>query len=172
MKIITLLIFCLSISFTVVGQTADDEQQLKDIIQKLENQWNKDDFSFFTDESYMPDAVLINPLGEVWIGQAEIAKGVAAVRDNILKNFSSKYTIKDIHFMAPTVALVIVHVAEQTERDVYFPDGTKRGAKGDKSESMLLHNFVKQNGSWRIASTQATPVNLNSIDDKAAAKGY
>jgi len=171
MKTITILIFSLLFCFTVVGQTADDEQQLKDIIQKLENQWNKDDFSFFTDETYTPDAILINPLGAVWNGQAEIAKGIAAVSDILLKNFGTKYTVKDIRFMAPTVAFVIVHAADQNERDVYFPDGTKGGTKDHKSESIAFHTFVKQNDAWRIASTQITPVITDSPIAKAVTKG-
>ncbi|MEJ5962290.1 SgcJ/EcaC family oxidoreductase [Pedobacter immunditicola] len=171
MKTIKLLIFSLLICFTAVGQSADDEQQLKDIIQKLENQWNKDDFSFFTDETYMPDAILINPLGAVWNGQAEIEKGIAVVKDIILKNFSTKYTVKNIRFMAPSVALVIVHAADQTERDVYFPDGTKGDTKGHKREGMAIHTFVKQNDVWRIACTQATPVITDGPIAKIASKG-
>ncbi len=171
MKTITIFIFSLLICCTVVGQTANDEQQLKDIIQKIENQWNKDDFSFFTNETYTPDAILINPLGEVWKGQTEIAKGIAGVSDVLLKNFSSKYTVKDIRFIAPTVALVIVHAADQFERDVYFPDGTKANSQGDKSENIILNTFVKQNDVWRIACTQATHVFSDNPMGKASAKG-
>lgn len=171
MKTINLLIFSLLICCTVVGQTADDEQQLKDIIQKLENQWNKDDFSFFTDETYTPDAILINPIGEVWNGQAEIVKGINALSDTRLKHFNSKYTVQGIRFIAPTVALVIMHVDDLVEQDFNFPDGTKGGTKGDKSENIFLHTFVKQNGIWKIASTQATPVLNNGPEAKATAKG-
>jgi ketosteroid isomerase-like protein len=76
MKAMMLLILNLLIFCTVFGQSANDEQQLRDIIQKLEDSWNRDDFSFFKNETYAPDAIVVNPAGEVWTGQAEIAKGV------------------------------------------------------------------------------------------------
>ena len=172
MKIITLLIFCLSICFTAVGQTADDEQQLKDIIQKLENQWNKDDFSFFTNEAYMPDAIIINPIGEVWNGQAEIRKAIDKLGDSMFKYSTSKYTVKNIRFLAPAVAIMVMHSAGVVEQDFVFPDGSDRRTKGDKSENMFLHTFVKQNGNWKISSTQVTPMMNVGAETEAAAKGY
>jgi len=171
MKTIVLLIFSLSICFTAVGQTANDEQQLKDLIQKLENRWNNDDFSFFTDETYTPDAILVSPVGDVWKGQAEMKKVIDNLGDSMFKYSTTKYTVKDIHFLAPTVALVVMHSADVIEQDFVFPDGSESPRKGDKSENILLHTFVKQNGAWRIASTQITFIRINNENAKAAAKG-
>ena len=171
MKTIVLLIFSLSICFTAVGQAANDEQQLKDIMQKLENQWNKDDFSFFTDETYMPDAILVSPVGDVWKGQAEMKTVIDNLGDSMFKYSTSKYTVKDISFLSPAVALMVVHAADVIEQDFVFPDGSERRTKGDKSESILLHTFVKQNGNWRIASTQVTWIRTDNADAKTAAKG-
>jgi hypothetical protein len=86
----------------------------------------------------------------------------------MFKYFTSKYTVRDIHFLTPAVALMVMHVADLIEQDFNFPDGSKGGTKGDTSENMFLHTFVKQNGAWRITSTQITPVLLMGAQVKAA----
>jgi len=158
MKAFLLLICNIMIFCVAVGQTTEDEKQIKAIFQRIENAWNKDDFSFFKDETYTPDAVLITPIGEYWKGQAEIVKGVALISEGMLKNMNSKYTVKDIKFLAPNVALVVTHVADQVEQDFNYPDGSKGPAKGETSATIMMHNLVKENGVWNIAATQITNI--------------
>ena len=125
----------------------------------------------FKNGTYTPDAIVVSPVGEVWNGQAEISAHVDKLANSVFKYFTSKYTVKDIHFLAPTVALMSMHVADVLEQEFNMPDGSKSQPKGSKSENMFLHTFVKQNGIWKISSTQVTPIMTMDAQTEVTVKG-
>ena len=158
MKAIVLLTFNLLVCLAAYSQNAADETQIRALVKQTEDAWNKQDFSLFKSEIYAPESMFINPLGEYWNGQPEIVKGIDAVSESILKNLSAKYTVKDIQFLAPTVALVVMHVVSNVKQDFNNPDGSRGGAKGDTNQSMTSLVFVKVNNAWKITATQITPI--------------
>jgi uncharacterized protein (TIGR02246 family) len=158
MKVIALVIVNLLICSAVYSQTANDEQQVRAVIQNEEDAWNKHDFTVVQNTALTPDAVLINPIGEYWKSKAVIVDGIKKVSDIMLKYTTSKYTIRDIRFLGPSAALAVVHNLGRVEQDFNNPDGSIGGVKGQEDQSMISYILVKANNTWKITFTQITPI--------------
>jgi uncharacterized protein (TIGR02246 family) len=172
MKSILLVLLTALLTSAVFSQNATDEKEVRAVIQRAEDAYNAHDFSYAGHYDFMTsDAVLINPVGMFWKNRAEIIKGTQVMGAVRLKYESAKYNIKDLRFLSPTVALVVMHSIGKVEQDYNFPDGTKGGSKGDITEGMYLFTLVKQGKSWKITSMQVTHIdpnaaNMNPIKNK------
>ncbi len=167
----TIVLLSTLISFTVFGQSAADEKQVRAVIQLMEDSYNAHDFSHSGKyDLFVSDAVLINPVGMYWKNRAEIIKATQALGNIRLKYESAKYTIKAMRFLAPGVALVVVYAAGRVEQDYNFPDGTKGGSKGDITKGMYSFTLIKTNNTWKVTSMQITHIDpvagqMNPIKD-------
>ena len=142
---------------------SSDEKMVRAVIQKAEDAWNAHDYSFSGKyDIYAQDAVLVNPVGMYWKKRTQIISGIQRFASMMFQNTSTKYNIKNIHFLAPAVALVIVHSIDRVEQDYNLPDGTKGGSKGDITEGMCTYTLVKKDETWKIASLQITAVDANA----------
>ena len=93
---------------------------------------------------FTPDAVIINPRGEEWIGLAHIEQGLKSFLAGEGAGSSHSSRLKHVFFVAPAVALVD---GEATLRGKALPGGE------------LVHSFtdvlVKRDGAWRIHQVRA-----------------
>jgi uncharacterized protein (TIGR02246 family) len=172
MKSFVLFLLTMLIASVVFSQSATDEKEVRALIQKAEDAYNAHDYSYAGQYDILaPNAVLINPVGMYWKNRDEIIKGTQIIGAIRLKYESAKYNIKDLRFLSPTVALVVMHSIGKVEQDYNFPDGTKGGAKGDTTEGMYTFTLIKQGAGWKIASMQVTHIDsnaakMNPIKDK------
>ncbi len=141
------------------GQTATDEKEVRAVIQKMEDSYNAHDYSFSGKYDILdPDALFINPVGMYWKDRSEIQQAVPILGEMRLKYETGKYTIKDIHFLAPSVALAVVVGDGRVEQDYNFPDGTRAGTKGEETHAMYSFTLTKKGKDWKIASMQITHI--------------
>lgn len=162
-----LFLFCFS-GFKTVAQSSD-ETQIRAVIMKSEEAWNAHDYSFSGKyDFFATNAILVNPVGMYWKNRSEIIKGIQAFGPTMFKNISVKYNIKSVYFLAPTVALVVVHSIDRVEQDYNLPDGTKGGTKGDMSEGMFTYTLAKANQDWKITSLHITSINANAAASNPA----
>lgn len=170
MKHIMVLLSTL-ISFNVFGQSTADEKQVRAVIQTSEDSYNAHDFSYSGKyDLFVPDAVLVNPVGMYWKNRAEIIQASQVLGNIRLKYESAKYTIKALRFLAPGAALMVVYAAGRVEQDYNFPDGSKGGSKGDITKAMYSLTLTKINSNWKISSMQITHIDpvaaqLNPVKD-------
>ena len=163
MKSVVLMLITYLMNSAVFSQNATDEKAVRTVIQKAENAYNAHDFSYAGQYDILSqNAVLINPVGMYWKNRTEIIKGTQVMGAVRLKYESAKYTFKDLRFLSPAVALVVMHSIGKVEQDYNFPDGTKGGSKGDTTEGMYLFTLVKQEKIWKIASMQVTHIDPNA----------
>lgn len=136
-----------------------DESKVRQVIQKMEDSYNAHDYSFSGKYDVLsPHAVLINPIGMYWKNRTEIIEGTKEIGEIRLKYETVKYKIKSVRFLAPAVALVIIHAFGKVELDYNWPDGSKGGSKGDTTEGMYTITLVKEGNEWKITSMQITHV--------------
>ena len=160
--VIAILFMFAACSKQAFGQISDEEK-VRALIQKAEDAWNAHDYSYSGQyDIFMSDAVLVNPVGMYWKNKTEILKGIQQFGSIIFKNETSKYKIKDIRFLAPDVALVIVHSTDRVDQDYKLPDGTKGGSKGDVTEAMYTYTLLERNKNWKISSLHITKINENA----------
>ena len=105
-----------------------------------------------------------------WKTRSQIIKGIQTFGPIMFKNTTVKYNIKDIDFLASTVAIVIVHSIETVEQDYNLPDGTQGGTKGGVTEGMFTYPLVKTNQDWKITSLHITTINANAAASKSCQK--
>ena len=93
---------------------------------------------------FTPDAVIINPRGEEWIGLAHIGTALKAFLAGEGAGSSHSSRLKHVFFVATAVALV-------------DGEATLRGKALTGGE--LVHSFtdvlVKRDGTWRISQVRA-----------------
>jgi uncharacterized protein (TIGR02246 family) len=156
---VTILFMCCFCNFNANGQSSDEEK-VRAVIQKAEDAWNAHDYSFSGKyDIYAEDAVLVNPVGMYWKNRSQIISAMQRFGPMMLQHTSTKYNIKNIRFLAPAVAQVIVHSTDRVEQDYTLPNGEKGGSKGDVTEGMSTYTLVKKDGNWKIAALQVTAVN-------------
>lgn len=158
---VSLILFCFC-SLKSVAQSTD-EMKVRAIIQKGEESWNAHDYSFSGEnDTYAPDAVLINPVGMYWKNRAEIIKSIQTFGAMMFKYESVKYNKVDVCFLTPTVALAIIQSTGKVDQDHNMPDGSKGRSKGDTNEGISSVVLVKKNNKWKIAFQQLTSVDANA----------
>lgn len=165
MKSIALIFIATLITSAIFSQNAEDEKKVRAIIQKAEDAYNAHNFSYTGQyDIFSSNAVFINPVGMYWKNRQEIITGIQSIGAIRLKYESAKYHIKDLRFLSPTVALVVMHSMGKVEQDYNFPDGSKGGTKGDIIEGMFICTLVKQGTDWKIVSMQVTHIDPNAAN--------
>jgi uncharacterized protein (TIGR02246 family) len=84
-----------------------DEQELRDIVARLETAWNNHDSVGWTAQ-FADDADFIHILGGHFIGQESIERGHRAIFDTIYKGSTNKVTVEKIRPVGSDVALVFL----------------------------------------------------------------
>jgi len=162
MKYILLLLFMLA-SVNVFSQAPADETQIRAVIQTMEDSYNAHDYSFSGKyDILIPDACFINPVGMYWRNRKEIIQAVQALGKIRLKYESTKNTIRQIKFLVPKAAFVVVTSNDTVLEDYNFPDGSKGGSKGDAGTSMYSFTLTRIGIDWKIAFVQITHVDPNA----------
>lgn len=164
LQIRPILIFLIILStLDAFSQMSTDEKEVRAAIQKMEDAYNAHDFSFSGKYDLLTsDAYFINPVGMYWKNKSEIIKAVTVLGEIRLKHESVKYIIKQIQFLAPSVALVVVYGDGRVVEDYNFPDGSKGGTKGDINKAMYSFTLTKKDTGWKIASMQITSIDANA----------
>jgi len=94
----------------------DDERILRDIVQHLQDAWNKGNAADFS-APFADDAVFIHIYGGQIDGRAAIEFGHRLIFDGIYKGSRNQYTVREIRFPRPDVALVLVEARLQFEEE-------------------------------------------------------
>ncbi len=129
----------------VAPRVSPDEAAIRENVKQMESGWNAKSGPSFT-KPFATDAdyVIIN--GMHIRGHAEIEKGHQQIFDTIYKDTTVTLIIKQIRFLRPDVALV--HVSGHRES----PQAELR------ADATMVMVMTKNDGSWKIASFQNTPV--------------
>jgi uncharacterized protein (TIGR02246 family) len=134
-----------SASQASVAPRSPDEVAILENVKQMETGWNtKSGASFAKPFAADADYVIIN--GMHIRGYDAIEKGHQQIFDTIYKDTTVSLIVKQIRFLRPDVALV--HVSGH--RDSPQPNL--------KADATLVMVMTKNDGSWKIASFQNTPV--------------
>ena len=99
------------------------------------------------------DAVIVNFGGRRVRGRDVIRRAMSAALETPLADVITTQEVEDIRFLRPDVALVECVKLIHDRRDPADPATTALADRG-----MLTFVVVEQQGEWRIASAQTTPV--------------
>jgi uncharacterized protein (TIGR02246 family) len=139
-----------------------DERAIRDIVARAEAAWNASDSNAFAAEM-TDDVAFINVLGERHTGRETVARGHRHIFDTIYKGSRVHYTVEDIRFVRPDVALAFLH-AKLISR---LPPGAVASATrqaqidGDMHESEARPTMMLAKdggGHWRIVAFHNTSV--------------
>ena len=148
-------LFC-SIAFS---QSRDDEKEIRNVFEKMHHSWIARDYAYLKYDLLDADAMLINPVGNYWRNKAEIANSLIFLGDIRFKYMTIvKDSILSIRFLAPSVGLVIVDVADRVDEDFSMPGSSAIEKKGDISEGIQSYTLVKRNDGWKITFITVTHV--------------
>lgn len=87
--------------------SANDDQDLREIVKGLEAAWNRGDSKAWA-EYFAEDADFIHILGGFFNGRTTIERGHRAIFDTIYKGSTNKFTVNKVRFVSPDVALVFL----------------------------------------------------------------
>lgn len=119
MKAFALMIFNILICCTIGVKLIVTKKKFGCLSKKMEDKWNAHGYSFSGGNNpFVPEAILINPVGMYWKNRAEIIKGIQTFGDIRFKHESTKYNKVDVRFLAPTVALVIIQLQIRLMRTI------------------------------------------------------
>ena len=99
------------------------------------------------------DAVIVNFGGRRVRGRDAIRRAMRAALETPLADVITTQEVEDIRFLRPDVALVECVKLIHDRRDASDPATSSLADRG-----MLTFVVVEQQGEWRIASAQTTPV--------------
>ena len=134
----------------------NDEAAIRANVGQIVKGWNmKSGAEFAKPFAEDADYVVIN--GMKIKGRTAINKGHQGIFDTVYKNSSLSYTIEQLRFLRPDVA--VIHV--QAELQVTQGDTTETG------NARITLVMTKNNDKWEIAAFQNTPIAMN---DNPAAK--
>ena len=151
-----LLLFLALISYSGInGQASDDS--LKQIIQKQEADWNKNDMKAFS-EAFSDDATLINFLGMYWKGKENISAQFSQINDCCIKPTSVKYELIDTKLINESSAVAYIKEELTAKSDYTIPGGLVK--KGNIDQKYITAVFQKADKIWKIISMQVTQISL------------
>lgn len=149
-----LLLFLALISYTGIdAQTSDDP--LKQIIQKQEADWNKNDMKAFS-ETFSDDATLINFLGMYWKGKENISAQFSQINECCIKPTSVKYELIDTKMINESSAVAYIKEELTAKSDYAVPGGLVK--KGNIDHKYISAVFQKADKIWKIISMQVTQI--------------
>jgi len=125
-----------------------DISEIEQVIASVELGFNTNDAEVMN-AHVAADATLVSALGVRLVGRDEVMKASEVGLAGPLKDQFAKYTVKDVRFLRPDVALVY------KEAHAVAEDGTPI----DVEHSMCaLYVLVKEDGEWWITARQNTLV--------------
>lgn len=123
------------------------EVAIRDVVKRVEAGWNAGDGEAFA-APFAEDAdyVIVNGMHER--GRATIAQGHKYIFSTIYKGSNNTYTVEDVRFLRPDVAVAHVHHV------LKFNAGETTQEVQARSTWVL----TKNDGEWRIDAFQNTPI--------------
>jgi uncharacterized protein (TIGR02246 family) len=125
----------------------EDEQLLRDLARKLQDAWNAADEAGFAGP-FADDCTFIHIYGGQIDGRAAVQEAHRAILGGIYKDSRNQYTVRDIRFLRPNVAMVLL------EAHLRFQEG------GESREILARPTLVvvKQEDRWVIQLFQNTRI--------------
>ncbi len=138
-----------------------DESAIRGIVAASENAWNAGDAAAFT--SAMADDIdFINVLGDRHQGRETVERGHRHIFATIYKDSRVRYTLDEIRFVRPDVALAFIHarLISRLPRVAITSAAREAQISDEMHESQARPTMIlaKNNGSWRIVAFQNTSV--------------
>jgi uncharacterized protein (TIGR02246 family) len=120
---------------------------VRDVLTRVQAGWNAGDGEAYA-APFAEDADYVIVDGRHERGRATIAEGHKFIFSTIYKGSHNAYTIEDVRFLRPDVAVAHVHHV------------LKFNAGGTPQEAQARSTWVltKNNGEWRIDAFQNTPI--------------
>ena len=135
-----------------------DETAIVQLQARQADAWNRHDAAAYA-RLFTPDGDVVNVLGWLWRGRAEIERKLAAAFAFVFKD--SKLAITDVQVRALSPTVAVAHV-RWTMTGARTPPGM-----AEPREGIQLQVLTKQGNEWLIASFQ----NTNSIPEFAFPAG-
>lgn len=132
-----------------------NEEQIHNIIDKQERDWNKNDMVSYA-ESFTNDGKLINFLGLFWKGKSEIIQQFKLINECCIKPTEIKLDISDMDFVNDSAAVVLIKETLTAKKDYSVPG--KIVPKGSVDHKLITAVFLREQSIWKICSMQVTQV--------------
>lgn len=153
----------MAVTLGVSGQATDEENEIRAVIQKMEDSYNVHDYAFTGKFDILTEEVfVINPVGMYWKNKAQVIAALQVLGNIRLKYESVKYAFKNIRLLSSTVAVAVVYANGIVNEDYNFPDGSKGGSKGDTTDGIYSFTLTKKSGAWKISSMHISHVDANA----------
>ena len=138
-----------------------DERAIRGIVAACEGAWNAGDAVAFT-AAMADDIDFINVLGDRHKGRETVEHGHRHIFATIYKDSRVRYTLDEIRFVRPDVALAFIH-ARLISR---LPPNAVASAAREAQMADEMHEsqarstmlLAKNDGTWRIVAFQNTSV--------------
>ena len=148
MKASFILIIMSLLSFVGKGQSSQDKEAIKQVVNAFQEDFNDGGFINANDYS-TSDWRHINPLGGIDKGRDSVLKGVRAVHQTFLKGVTMQIESMDIRFITPEVAIAdVIHKID----NFTTPDGVKH----ENERHIKTYVIVKKKGKWLLAQDHNT----------------
>ena len=138
---------------TVGDQPTQDEAAIRQIVQQVQDGWNSGDGDAFA-APFAEDADYVVVHGQHVKGRAAIASGHQHIFDTIYRGSSNTFTVEDVRFIRPDVALAHVHHHLKLQEPVTWPTGEV--VRGAQARSTWV--LTKNDGEWSIAAFHNAPI--------------
>ncbi len=130
-----------------------DVTAIHELIRRVQDGWNAGDGNAFA-TPFAEDADYVPVHGMHVKGRAAIGEGHQHIFDTIYKASINTFTVEDVRFIRPDVAIAHAHHHLKLQQPVKWPSGeTVRG--GQARSTWVL---TKDEGEWRVAAFQNTPI--------------
>jgi uncharacterized protein (TIGR02246 family) len=124
-----------------------DEIAIRDVVKRVEAGWNAGSGeAFATPFAEDADYVVVNGMHHK--GRAVIAEGHERIFSTFYKGSVNTYTVEDVRFLRPDVAIAHVHHVLKYREGEGMQEATARS-------TWVL---TKNDGEWSIAAFQNTPI--------------
>jgi uncharacterized protein (TIGR02246 family) len=140
----------------------NDEQSIRQIVNQLEAHWNSSDSAGFAGP-FAEDAEFVDILGRHHKGRAAIETGHRQIFDTIYRGSRNRYTVEQIRFVRPDVAIAFMH-ASLLSRLGGAVDDPRRTLRANHTQTMSEAEarptivLSKDRGQWKIVSFQNTKI--------------
>ncbi len=130
-----------------------EKERLLEIVQKLEQAWNKADSVAWTAQ-FADDADFIHVLGGFFHGSRDIEHGHRVIFDTIYKGSRNRFEIEKVRLIRPDVAVVFIH-AHLT----WYLNGKEQHIEA--RPTLLAEK--NPSGEWKIAVFQNTLITPEAV---------
>ncbi len=133
--------------FAAQNDPSEDEQNVRQLISKFSEGWNKHDAQAMA-ETAAEDGDILNPFGKLAVGRKNIQKLFEEEQKGIMRKSSIEFHVQNVRFLTPKVASV--------DADVLITNMEK--ADGSKEKPTKHHIFLiamPKDGQWQFVSLRA-----------------